>query len=374
MMPKICRQKFDIWQNMLYCNKNPPKNKQEIFMKTECSYCRQHYTLDDRYEGQLLDCPQCGHKFIAAVLEEGSQFIAPEEFGKRSSKKSVSFSDVMLYLPRGIDRLICALKNPSIADFLNKASRITSKLSIAVTILYALLFAVYSLKNAMVCMTFKNSYAGMYLGITLLALVAIAVNSYLIYKTEGIFEKIINGSPSRISSLNIFAVMTFIYILLAIISFGGGIFFAVTMKNFLLFICGTAALVLFAIFALYNAVPENFAISEDEEASAGEDLIAVVTFSCKIFLRMLPIVLFLIPVAGIIFCVPEIFTTYVETFGNSASLDSFGMLTKTGILSLFLLTGFIPLISYFSYLINYLFLDIIRAVLSLPGAVENIKK
>ena len=27
MMPKICRQKFDIWQNMLYCNKNPPKNK-----------------------------------------------------------------------------------------------------------------------------------------------------------------------------------------------------------------------------------------------------------------------------------------------------------------------------------------------------------
>ena len=226
----------------------------------------------------------------------------------------------------------------------------------------------------MVCMTFKNSYAGMYLGITLLALVAIAVNSYLIYKTEGIFEKIINGSPSRISSLNIFAVMTFIYILLAIISFGGGIFFAVTMKNFLLFICGTAALVLFAIFALYNAVPENFAISEDEEASAGEDLIAVVTFSCKIFLRMLPIVLFLIPVAGIIFCVPEIFTTYVETFGNSASLDSFGMLTKTGILSLFLLTGFIPLISYFSYLINYLFLDIIRAVLSLPGAVENIKK
>ena len=48
-------------------------------MKTECSYCRQHYTLDDRYEGQLLDCPQCGHKFVAAPLEEGSQFIPPEE-------------------------------------------------------------------------------------------------------------------------------------------------------------------------------------------------------------------------------------------------------------------------------------------------------
>ena len=342
-------------------------------MKTECSYCRQHYTLDDRYEGQLLDCPQCGHKFVAAPLEEGSQFIPPEEFTKRPRKK-ISYGDILVYLPRNIDRMIGSLKKINLSGFLGKANRVITKLSIGATIVYAILFVIYCLKNTMICTTFNNSGAGMYLGIAALALISIAVNSYLIYKTDGIFEKIITASPVKISSLNIFSIMTFICILLAVISFGAGIYFAVTFRVFLIFIAGTAAMLLFIIFALFNAAPEHFAVTEDENASAGEDLIAVITFGYKTFLRLIPIILLLLPIAGGVMCIAEIFTSYVETFGDKAVLDTMEMFTKSSILGLFLTTGFIPLIAYFNYLINYLLLDIVRAILSLPRALNESRK
>ena len=214
----------------------------------------------------------------------------------------------------------------------------------------------------------------MYLGIAALALISIAVNSYLIYKTDGIFEKIITASPVKISSLNIFSIMTFICILLAVISFGAGIYFAVTFRVFLIFIAGTAAMLLFIIFALFNAAPEHFAVTEDENASAGEDLIAVITFGYKTFLRLIPIILLLLPIAGGVMCIAEIFTSYVETFGDKAVLNTMEMFTKSSILGLFLTTGFIPLIAYFNYLINYLLLDIVRAILSLPRALNESRK
>ena len=104
-------------------------------------------------------------------------------------------------------------------------------------------------------------------------------------------------------------------------------------------------MLLFIIFALFNAAPEHFAVTEDENASAGEDLIAVITFGYKTFLRLIPIILLLLPIAGCVMCIAEIFTSYVETFGDKAVLDTMEMFTKSSILGLFLTTGFIPLIA-----------------------------
>ena len=50
------------------------------------------------------------------------------------------------------------------------------------------------------------------------------------------------------------------------------------------------------------------------------------------------------------------------------------MIMKMESLRMFLLVGCIPLFAYIYYLISYVSLDLIRAVLSLPQKLDELKK
>lgn len=44
-------------------------------MKTKCPECRQKYELDGEYDGETVECLQCGEKFV--VKEFGSPILKP---------------------------------------------------------------------------------------------------------------------------------------------------------------------------------------------------------------------------------------------------------------------------------------------------------
>ena len=39
-------------------------------MKTQCPHCRQHYEIDDQYNGQIIECQKCGQNFIPESLQK----------------------------------------------------------------------------------------------------------------------------------------------------------------------------------------------------------------------------------------------------------------------------------------------------------------
>lgn len=277
-------------------------------------------------------------------------------------------------VPEFMDYAVDFMKKPVISCIPALINKITSKFSFVTIALFAVFYIVYCLKNMVISFFFESGPSGMAFGLAVAAVVITLLSIYVIYKTMGIFDSIIASSRCRISSLNIFSIMVLFFQVMAIVSFIGGIYMAFNFKYFLFLVYGVIGAIFFFLLALYNSVPEEFAVVQDENASAGEDFTAITTFAIKVSLRLIPIIIFVVPIIGIVNCIPEIFTSYVQSSGDSNYLDIGSMIASMTMLGGFLLVGLIPLIAYIYYLISYVSLDIIRALLSLPQKLDELKK
>lgn len=272
------------------------------------------------------------------------------------------------------DRSVELLKKPFLACIPALINKITSKFSVATIALFGAFYFIFCLKNMLVSFFFEDGPSGMAFSYAFGSIIITALGCYVVYKTMGIFDKIIASSECRISSLNIFEIMVVVYLTLSVGSLLGGIYLAIDAKYFNFVIYGIIGSVFFFLLALYNSAPEDFAIVQDEKASAGEDFTAISTFVVKVILRLVPIAVFVVPIIGIFECIPEIFTTYTVSEGKEIYLNNFSMIMEMESLRMFLLVGCIPLFAYIYYLISYVSLDLIRAVLSLPQKLDELKK
>ena len=289
-------------------------------------------------------------------------------------EKVDAFTDKVQIFPKFIDKGVQILKHPFMACIPGVINKIASRFSGIIFTLFAILFFICCLKNSIICLFFEDAPAGMMFGYAIASLISIVLNYYMIYKTSNIFEKIISTSTCRISSTNIFGIFTFLNLFGSICSLIGGIYFGIEAKSVQLIIGGIVGFFLLLLMALYTSTPEDFAIVEDSTASAGEDFTAIATFFIKVILRLIPILIFVLPIIGIFNCFSAIFETYVESYGNQNFLSTDFMIAEVANISNYLLIGLIPLAAYFYYLINYVILDLIRAVLSLPSKLDELKK
>ena len=280
-------------------------------------------------------------------------------------------TEKLLILPKKIDLVYDFIKKPVIAGIPAVVTKLASKFSVYTVTLLSLVYALLCLKNMTICFGYKDAPAGMGFWLTIAAFVALAFNTYILYKTDGMFEDIIKSSQCRISSCNIFAIMTMIYLFTAVVAFFGGIYLTIEVKAASPLFIGIGGAFFFLLMALYNSTPEDFAIVEDKEASAGEDFIALTTFSVKVVLRLLPIVIFALSILGIVQCIPAITETYTESFSGHNFLHGDIMVAEMTSLGAYLLIGLLPLFAYFYYLASYVSLDLIRAILSMPRALSN---
>ena len=125
---------------------------------------------------------------------------------------------------------------------------------------------------------------------------------------------------------------------------------------------------------IFLADPEKFGIVADETASAGEDFISILTFVLKVMLRLVPVALLVLSVIGLIRIVPMIFTTYIQSGESSNRFLTANMLADMTAAARFVLIGLLPLAVYLIYIFYYVTLDLIRAILQLPGKLDALKK
>ena len=221
---------------------------------------------------------------------------------------------------------------------------------------------------------FKEAPTKLCLVLAVGSLIALVICIYAAAKMIDALAKVIKSSTCKISSLNIFAVMTAVGLLVAIGSLIGGIHFAIEFKVAQFFFSGLGSAVFFTLITIYTANPEKFGIVEDETASAGEDFVSLSTFVLKVMLRLVPIALLGMAIVGILQIVPMIFKTYVHSDGNTNRL-LVGLMAGDMLGSMqFVFIGLLPLIAYLIYIFYYVMLDLIRAILQLPGKLDALKK
>lgn len=252
--------------------------------------------------------------------------------------------------------------------------RFAARFGVLAMLLCGLLYTVLCLKNMVLSFFFKDAPAKMCFVLAVGSLIALVICIYAAAKMIDALSKVIKSSNCKISSLNIFSVMTAVGLLAAIGSFIGGIYFAIEFKFAQFFFYGLGSAVFFTLITIYTANPEKFGIVADETASAGEDFVSISTFALKVMLRLVPIVMLGLAIVGILQIVPMIFKTYVHSDGNTNRLMVMAMTGgMIGTLN-FVFIGILPLVAYIVYIFYYVTLDLIRAVLQLPGKLDELKK
>lgn len=208
---------------------------------------------------------------------------------------------------------------------------------------------------------------------------AVAVAQFSAQRFMSAGTTIIANTPNRLSSKTFLECVGLFAILGAIGVFIGGLVASIqggTVVPLIPAILITAYLLYFAMTALH---PEELNVSISGEASAGEEAVSLLSFFCKVSLKLAPLFFFLFAVVGAIVTLLGIFDT-----GQGATQSLMYSLPIPPVMAEFaqntpgqalvLIACLMPVLSYFFFLLSYLGLDLIRAILAVPGKLDALKK
>jgi len=214
-------------------------------------------------------------------------------------------------------------------------------------------------------------------GIGFVLVVAVAQFSAQRFMSAG--AMLIASTPNRLSSKSFLECVGLFAILGAVGSLLSGLVASIHADSLLPLVPSIligAYLLYFAMTALH---PEELNVTISGEASAGEEAISLLAYFSKVGLKLAPLFFFLLAVVGAIFILLTMFNV-----GEGASQALLGMLPLPPLFGsvaqyspgqmLVLVACLVPVLSYFFFLLSYLTIDLLRAVLCIPGKLDALRK
>lgn len=218
-------------------------------------------------------------------------------------------------------------------------------------------------------------------GLGFVIAVAIAQFSAQRFMTAG--ARIIATTPNQLSTKSFLECVGLFAILFAVTALIGGITASIGLNSLAPLIPALLSSAYLTYFALTALHPEELNVNISGDATAGEEAISLLSFFCKVGLKLAPLFFFLLAVAGAILTLLAIFD--VGQNASSALLSTLPLLAVLGpglesasqsispAPMLLLIACLVPVLSYFFFLLSYLFLDLMRAILAVPGKLDALK-
>ena len=191
---------------------------------------------------------------------------------------------------------------------------------------------------------------------------ALVITHYAAGRFMSSSDKILTGTPGRISTMAFLECLGLLSLIGAIALFAGGIYLSIELRSFdplIGAIIGTPLLVLTAAIAL-NPILVGV---EHGEATAGEEAIGLLSFCLKVWLKLVPPLFCLLAIAGCIQVVKSLFVDVPTAIASSMAGST-----------LLLIACLAPILVYLNFIFFSLMLDLARAVLVIPGKIDNLKK
>lgn len=212
-------------------------------------------------------------------------------------------------------------------------------------------------------------------GAGLVATVAIAVLQYVAFRFFTANDTLVKNNPSRIGSAAFLDCLALVLLVGAFTALVGGLFACIAAVSVVPIIPGLigAALLLFGAGVTLHPALCNI---EFQEASAGEEAIGVASFFGKASLVIQPVLFGALALGGTFTICAGFFSRSTADSVAAALRDipAAGLLAGAGGSAFLVLACLVPAIYYLGFLVLYLHLDLIRAVLGLPRQLRELRR
>jgi len=175
---------------------------------------------------------------------------------------------------------------------------------------------------------------------------------------------LIKNNPTQMSSKAFLDCLGFLSLIGGVALLIMGIFNAINFKSIEPFLWGLGMFVFLELVALISFNPQEVEISMVEDNTAGQEAIGIATFFIKAFMRLVPIFFGI----GVVLGTVMLFISFIGVFGsNFGGAFIKGMGDAQQILSATLL----PFLSYLIFVFFYLAVDLVKAILAIPGKLKK---
>ena len=208
--------------------------------------------------------------------------------------------------------------------------------------------------------------------------VALAVAQFAAMRFLDASDTIIANTPSRISSTAFLDCVGLLVLLFAAATLLGGIASSIATRSAIPLL---PALLFGAVLTCFGAVtlhPRTVNVVTGE-GTAGEEAIGLLSFFAKAGLKLVPLLFLLFSAAGAL-------TILMGFFGESGAFASMANTVLSALpmqnqvpaglsgSALVLFACLVPIFTYFFFLLQHLFIDVLRAVLSVPAKLDALRR
>lgn len=203
---------------------------------------------------------------------------------------------------------------------------------------------------------------------------AIAVAQFAAARFLDAAGRIIANTPSRVASPAFFECTGLILILLAIGLLLSGIGAAVYMRSIAALVLPLVLIGLILSFATIMLHPGIVNVASGE-GTAGEEAIGILMTITKAKLKIVPLVFFLFAILGALIVFAGFFgDRFAASFAQYLPMQMYGMPFGFVGSALIVVACMMPIIFYFFCLLQFLFLDVLRSILAVPGKLDALRR
>lgn len=192
-------------------------------------------------------------------------------------------------------------------------------------------------------------------------IIVVFVVQYTAYRFISAGATLIKNNPTRLASTAFLDCVGFLSLLAGIVALVFNIYRAIEFKSLAPFLIGLGLFVFFEFCAIVALNPKTVSMEIVGEATAGQEAIGIITFSIKAWQKLVPIIFGV----GIVVFTVIMFIDAIGLFSNEKFVYAYQSAYKAGVM--IIIFALLPFVSYIIFVLYFLAIDIIRAILSIPG-------
>jgi len=189
--------------------------------------------------------------------------------------------------------------------------------------------------------------------------ILVFVVQYTAHRFSDAGEGLIRDNPTTLSSRSFLDCFGFLTLIGGVVVVIMSLVTAIRVDSFEPFLYGVGAFLFLEFMALISFNPSTVSVEVTKGTSAGQEAIGLITFFLKGLMRLIPIFFGV----GVVIGTVLLFVSFIKLFGDMANY-AFQMANGNAVYILF--SGLLPFVSYIVFVLYYLLIDMIRAILTIP--------
>jgi hypothetical protein len=222
----------------------------------------------------------------------------------------------------------------------------------AIGFIFSLIFAIRA-----------NDFAAF--GTGLIWVVLVFVIQYTAHKFSSAGEDLIKNNPTQLASQTFLDCFGFLVLIGGVVVFVMSLIDLIKGYGLISFLIGFGIFIFLEFVAMVAFNPQDIAVKMVQDNSAGQEAIGVITFFIKTLMKLVPILFG----AAIAIGTVMLFIEGTRLFGDGAGFAWVRM--NDFIAPNIIYAALLPFLSYLFFVLCYLSIDIIRAILSIPGKLDK---